>query len=71
MLAFLSVSTQWRVAGMGGVMGLDYTACRNSLELDAITITPDLWAGVKVMERAAIPVINDKDSDSIDPEVEL
>jgi Phage related hypothetical protein (DUF1799) len=63
LLAFLSVSTQWRAVarGLDGRiywMGLDYTAVRAGLDGDGIKITPRLWAGIKTMERAARDALN-------------
>lgn len=56
-LAFKEVSTQWRaVAGLGGmvVIGLDYTAARNGLEMAGRDITPALWQELTAIEAGAV-----------------
>jgi hypothetical protein len=56
-MAFLSISTQWRVvAGATGLIytGLDYAGVRDGLSLAGIVVTPDLWAGVQTIERGAL-----------------
>lgn len=62
LLAFLSVSTQWRaIATASGAvywMGLDYSAARADLELAGTRVTPRLWNGIKVMECAARDALN-------------
>lgn len=62
-LAFFSVSTQWRAIarGLDGTiywMGLDYAAVRAGLDAADIKITPSLWAGIQIMERAARDALN-------------
>lgn len=62
-LAFLSISTQWRAIarGMDGTiywMGLDYTAARVGLIEGGVVITPQLWDGIRTMERAARDALN-------------
>lgn len=62
-LAFLDCSTQWRVAsGFGGLawLGLDYTACRQVL--DDIAAPAGAFADIRIMERAALPILNEVDS---------
>lgn len=60
--AFLAVSGQWRAAagGMGGVIwvGLDYTAARAGLDLAGITVTPEDWARVRLIEAGARAELN-------------
>jgi len=63
--AFLSCDTQWRVAsvsqGFGArvlYVGLDYSACRVGLELAGISVTPELWSGLQLLERIATEVLN-------------
>lgn len=72
--AFLLVCSQWRVASIGSGMmspaggfstsrlifiGLDYAAVRIALDADGIEITRDLWSGLRLMEFAAIEVLNE------------
>lgn len=56
---FLAVCGQWRVAPMGGVLGLDWQFV--SLELQ-FRDTPSRkgWAGLKIMERTARKVLNER-----------
>jgi hypothetical protein len=66
--AFLAVATQWRTAPIGGGMapvgivyvGLDYAAVRAGLDAAGIIITPELWAGLRVMEDAARTALNER-----------
>ena len=61
-LAFLSVSTQWRVSALasGSVywVGLDYAGATAGLGAAGVAVTPQLWAGVRTMERAARDALN-------------
>lgn len=56
--AFLHISTQFRFAcpGDGRMLrtGLDYTAALNGLGADGITVTPELWFDIKMIEAGAI-----------------
>lgn len=63
--AFLAVASQWRTAWVFGqdgarmhFVGLDYAGARAGLEAAGIALTPDLWAGVRVMEEAARQAMN-------------
>lgn len=64
--AFLAVSTQWRVVSIGGGLapastywiGLDYQGVEVGLRGAGIDATPELWAGVRVMEAAARATLN-------------
>ncbi|MFN7003750.1 MAG: DUF1799 domain-containing protein [Roseinatronobacter sp.] len=56
-LAFLSVSSQWRYAsGNAGAvaMGLDYAGVRAGLKGFGAKVTPKLWGDLQVMEIAAL-----------------
>lgn len=61
-MAFLSCQTQWRVAvGVSGILwlGLDYTACKHVLtDIEAAAGT---FADLRVMEAAALPILNGGD----------
>ncbi|KGE01004.1 hypothetical protein JL39_07625 [Rhizobium sp. YS-1r] len=62
LMAFLECQTQWRVAaGMAGLVwfGLDYVACK--LVLDSIDADTEVFADLRVMEAAALPVLNEAD----------
>jgi hypothetical protein len=48
--AFLAVATQWRQGGTG----LDYAGCRAGLEAEGITVTPDIWRGLRAIEAGAV-----------------
>lgn len=67
LIAFLSVSTQWRTASFSGggmapmqviYQGLDYTAVRAGLEGLGIAATPAIWRGLRTMEAAARNALN-------------
>lgn len=60
--AFLSVATQWRAVALadGKVhwLGLDYAAARAGLGAEGMDVTPELWRGLCVIERAARSALN-------------
>lgn len=61
--AFLAVQTQWRAIarGMDGQVywqGLDYAGVEAGLRGNGIDATPDIWAGLRVMEAAARNALN-------------
>ena len=61
-LAFLDCETQWRVtATMAGLiwLGLDYTAVK--ILLDAEGHGTDIFRDIRIMEVAALPVLNEAD----------
>lgn len=60
--AFFAVATQWRVAGGMGlvVLGLDYAGVRAGLDAAGIAVTPDLWAGLRIMEAEACAALNER-----------
>lgn len=61
MQAFLAASSQWRSAGLGGVTGLDYNAADVAWRMLGMAPSPEVFRGVLVMERAAIPLLNKPD----------
>jgi len=63
--AFVAVQTQWRTGlvatGRGfrtAVLGLDYAGALAGLRAAGIEVSPELWAGLQVMERAAAAALN-------------
>jgi Phage related hypothetical protein (DUF1799) len=59
--AFLAAASQWRAVGtnVGLIfLGLDYAAARVGIELAGIAVTPELWAGVRLMEAEARYTLN-------------
>lgn len=50
---FLAVSTQWR-SGSGGTVGLDYTAVKVAAEVHGMTLTPEVFGGLQIMERTIV-----------------
>lgn len=63
---FLSVDTQWRViAGLGGMVyqGLEMRSVQSALEMTLVKRGdwPTFFAGIRVMELAALPVLNSKE----------
>lgn len=67
MNAFLAVWSQWIVVPVVTALGvasfyysgLNYAGVRAGLKGDGTKITPELWRGIKVMERAARAVLNE------------
>jgi hypothetical protein len=60
LLAFLGCETQWRVTGtMAGLiwLGLDYSSVDVIARLE--TWPREIWADIRDMEAAALPVLND------------
>jgi len=62
--AFLVVATQWReVANRDGparVTGLDYTAAKAGLEMAGITIDPDDFTRLRIIESGAVAAMNEE-----------
>lgn len=64
--AFVSVCTQWRTVAIGGGMeaarvywsGLDYAGVAAGLAGAGIAATPEIWAGLRIMEGAARNTLN-------------
>jgi hypothetical protein len=62
LLAFMACDTQWRVGvGLSGMIwiGLDYTAC--DVVFRRRGIADHIWDDVRVMEEAALPILNSGD----------
>jgi hypothetical protein len=63
LMAFLACDTQWRVSGVGMAglvwIGLDYTAC--DIVFRRRSFPDDLWDDVRIMEEAALPILNSGD----------
>lgn len=62
LLAFMACDTQWRVGvGFGGMIwiGLDYTAC--DVVFRRRGLADHIWDDVRVMEEAALPILNSGD----------
>lgn len=69
LLAFLAVASQWRVITLSSVtgsraqvLGLDYAGARIALDALQISVTPHLWAGLQIMEQAAIEALNSREA---------
>jgi len=56
------MQTQWRVGGMGGVTGLDYSAVESTFRLMQIPTDrwPPLFEDIRVLEMSALKKINEK-----------
>ncbi|MGV1769317.1 DUF1799 domain-containing protein [Agrobacterium vitis] len=63
LMAFLACDTQWRVVGvgLGGMIwiGLDYSAC--DVVFRRGKYTDPVWDDLRVMEEAALPILNSGD----------
>lgn len=59
---FNALATQWR-AGMGGPTGLDYSAVEVTMRLCGLPPAewPELFADLRVMERAALEAMSSKE----------
>lgn len=60
-LAFCAAGTQLRTASAGaGVVfiGLDYAAAKVAWEASAIGMTPEIFAGVRLIEAGAVEALN-------------
>ena len=51
---FTASATQWTVAGMGGVLGLDYTAVRVVAEWIGVVVNRAIFDDLRVMEAEAV-----------------
>lgn len=61
LLTFLETETQWRVAaGFAGLiwLGLDYASVRPLMEDADGRVDQVLFADLRAMERAALPILN-------------
>ena len=54
LLLFLAVSSQWRYAGMGQAVGLDYTAVDVTIRYRQMEVTPQMFEDLQAMERGAL-----------------
>ncbi|AGH58014.1 hypothetical protein RHVG_00049 [Rhodovulum phage RS1] len=59
--AFLTISTQWRVAASGfgsRYLGLDYSGVEAGLRLAGITLSPEQWDDLRSIEAGAMKELN-------------
>lgn len=63
---YLGLSTQWRLAPMGGVVGLDYTGVEAAMRMQRIPAAerPALFDQLRIMELAALPILNARKPDA-------
>ena len=54
MRAWLLVCDQWRIAPMGGVLGLDWPGVRTLLDAHGDALDPALVTALRTIERAAV-----------------
>lgn len=57
---FLLSDTQWRTAGLGGVLGLDYAAVRTVTEALGIAWTEELLDRLQLLETVAARALQRK-----------
>lgn len=55
---FDAMATQWNV-GLGGAVGLRYESLPLALRIVGVEATPELYSGVRLMERVALEVMRD------------
>ena len=62
MSVFIVLSTQWRMAPMGGVVGLDYSAISPTLRLSGVPRGQwrDVFTDLRVMEAAALETMRER-----------
>jgi hypothetical protein len=62
---FVRLGTQWRVGGMGDLIGLDYAAVESALRMLAVQRSrwSSLFKDFQVMEAAAVDYLREKQSD--------
>ena len=58
--ALLAVRRQWRVAPMGGFLGLDYPGVEAVLRMRRVKVDADLMDDLAVIEDAALEIFNEK-----------
>lgn len=62
MNAFCAVFSQWRIVALASgrmyYSGLDYAGARAGLDAAETAVTPQLWAGIRIMEIEAKRVLN-------------
>ena len=60
--AFLSIASQWRVIALADgttrTLGLDYGTAKSGMELAGITISPEVWDQVRLIEVGACGAMN-------------
>lgn len=60
--AFLRIDNQFRMTALASgavvVNGLDYAGARAGLEMAGISVTPDLWADIQMIEAGAVSELN-------------
>jgi len=58
---FAALSTQWRHAGLTGVrIGLDYQAIEPTARMLGITLNPNIFSGLRVMEMEALAAMREE-----------
>lgn len=59
---FIAMATQWRVAGMGSPMALDYAALPPVLEMTGVPRDewPDVFEQIRICEEVALAMIRAK-----------
>lgn len=56
---FLAASTQWRRDAMGRIAGLDYGGAEVAARLAGLTIGPDDFEGLRVMEAEVMRLMRE------------
>ena len=56
---FTRIQSQWRI-GMNGASGLDYPGVAAAVQMMGKAMTPELFADVQLMERAALQAMQRK-----------
>lgn len=56
---FLAASTQWRRDAMGRIAGLDYASAEVAARLAGLTVGPDDFEGLRVMEAEVLRLMRE------------
>lgn len=57
---FLVMTSQWNISGMGGVVGFKYESLPGVLDLLEVPqqVRREVFDGLRIMERAAVTLLN-------------
>lgn len=59
-LTFFALSTQWKTAPMGGMIGLDYQAIRPTADLLGLSLETQAFHDIRLMEAEALKAMRRK-----------
>jgi len=59
---FWALGTQWRQGPLSGLSGLDYGAIEPTARLMGVTVTPELFRQLQILEGAALTALEERRS---------